>query len=87
MTRQRYLVLAAIIVFALLWWKAGPAIKAALAGRTERIAKEMVEKEAKRNEDILKRAEEREASKVKARLEWSSTSTGPRKLIPVRQRL
>ena len=41
---------ASVIVFALLWWKAGPAAKNALTGRSERIAKEIEDAERARGE-------------------------------------
>lgn len=41
---------ASIIVFVLLWWKAGPAIGNALRGRTERIEGELAAAESARTE-------------------------------------
>ena len=77
---------ASIIVFGLLWWKAGPAIKGALAGRTERIAKEIDDAEKARAEAEAKLADvqgrianaenERQRILVEARQTAESVKTG-----------
>ncbi len=42
--------IAFVIIVALLWWKAGPALKKAMVGRTERIQSEMDTAQAHRTE-------------------------------------
>lgn len=77
---------ASIIVFALLAWKAGPAIKGALTGRSDRIAKEIDDAEKSRTEAEAKLAEvqsrianaenERQRILVEARQTAESVKTG-----------
>ncbi|MCC6226877.1 MAG: F0F1 ATP synthase subunit B [Microthrixaceae bacterium] len=59
--------LAFVIVFGLLWWKAGPALKKAMAGRTERIGDHMSAAATQRTEA------EAERDRIKAALADSDT--------------
>lgn len=77
---------ASLLVFGLLWWKAGPAIKNALHSRTERIAKEIddaekarVDAEAKLTDvqaRIANAENERQRILVEARQTAESVKTG-----------
>lgn len=59
--------IAFALIFGLLWWKAGPPIKNAMAGRTQRISDEM---QAAADE---KRSAEAERDRIKAALADSDT--------------